>query len=296
MKKFIIIVLFAFLLIAFLKSLSGNENKLDNKQIAVIKIQGPIYSTTVDSLTGSTSGADEIMQQIISARDDKSVAAVLLRIDSPGGSVTAAEEISTELKKLKATGKPVIASMGDMAASAGYWLATDTDYIFANPSTLTGSIGVYVPYMNVEELYKKIGISQDKIKSGQYKDIMSPDRPMTPQERQIMQTMVNQMYDSFVAQVSNGRKMPEDTVRRLADGRIYTGLQAKELLLVDQMGNYYDALAETAKRAGIQGEPKVKEYKKTVLWKSLLSASLQTHYETIVGTLLEKITVKKGVY
>ncbi len=271
MKKLLVIVLFLFVLGIFASSFrSGKPAEEQGKYIAVIRVQGPLYGASVDGLTSQIKGADEIMRQLIEAREDKSVVAVLLRIDSPGGSVTAAEEIGVELGKLKKSGKIMVASMGDMAASAGYWLASGTDYIYANPSTLTGSIGVYVPYTNIEELYKKIGVSQERIKSGPYKDMLAAERPMTAAERQILQNMVDEMYKSFVKQVAKGRNMPEDKVRQLADGRVYTGRQAKELGLVDELGNYYDALDATAKRAGIEGKPKVKEYGESFgLWKML---------------------------
>lgn len=263
MRKLFVVIVLLILVVVFVKAFfpSNNQLGMQNKYIAVIKIQGPLYSTSIDSLTGHSSGADEIMRQLIAAREDDSVTAVLLRIDTPGGSVTAAEEITVEIERLKQKGKVVVTSMGDVAASAGYWLATCTDYIYANPSTLTGSIGVYVPYTNLEELYQKIGVRQDRIKSGPYKDMMSTDRPMKPEERQILQNMVNDMYIAFVKQVSKGRNMPEDKVRQLADGRVYTGKQAKELGLIDELGNYYDAIDGTAKRAGIEGTPLVKEYK-----------------------------------
>ncbi len=278
MKKLLVIVLVLSVLGVFVASFRTDKGKDEEqgKYVAVIRIQGPLYGTSVEGLTGRTNGADEIMRQLIAARKDKSVAAVLLRIDTPGGSVTAAEEITAELEKMKKQGKVVVSSMGDVAASAGYWLATCTDYIYANPSTLTGSIGVYVPYTNVEELYKKIGLSQERIKSGPYKDMMAAERPMTASERKILQTMVDEMYEAFVKQVSKGRGLPEDKVRQLADGRIYTGRQAKELGLVDELGNYYDALDATAKRAGLEGTPKVKEYDEPFSLQRLLKVSLTT--------------------
>lgn len=283
MRKLFVLVVLLVLIVIFVGAFFAG-NVIQSKHIAVIKIQGPLYSTSTESLTGGNVGADEIMRQLIAAREDDSVAAVLLRIDSPGGSVTAAEEISVEIERLKQKGKVVVTSMGDVAASAGYWLATCTNYVYANPSTLTGSIGVYVPYTNLEELYNKIGIKQDRVKSGQYKDMMASDRPMTPQERQILQAMVNDMYSAFVQQVSKGRNLPEDTVRKLADGRVYTGKQAKELGLVDELGNYYDAINGTAKLAGIEGTPLVKEYQG--------SFSLQNMFTmNFLGTLAEFFTI-----
>ena len=277
MRKNLIVVLFIAITVIFVVSCTSEKktSSSDNgPYIAVIRIQGPLYGTTVDSLSGRVNGADEIMKQLISARKDPSVKAVLLRIDTPGGSVTAAEEITREIYKLKESGKLVTASMGDMAASAGYWLATCSDYIYANPSTLTGSIGVYIPYTNLEELYKKIGISQDRIKSGEFKDILSSDRPMRAEERVMLQNMVDDMYSNFVKQVSKGRNLSEEEVKKLADGRIYTGTQALELKLVDEIGNYYDALDGTAKKVGIAGEIKVKEYKEPFSILSLLKMNM----------------------
>ena len=299
MRKLFVAIVLLVLVVIFARAIFSGTGQVNiqNKYIAVIKIQGPLYSTSIDSLTGQTSGADDIMRQLIAAREDDSVAAVLLRIDTPGGSVTAAEEITVEIDRLKQKGKVVVTSMGDVAASAGYWLATCTDYIYANPSTLTGSIGVYVPYTNLEELYKKIGVRQDRIKSGPYKDMMSTDRPMTTEERQILQNMVNDMYVAFVKQVSKGRNLPEDKVRQLADGRVYTGKQAKELGLIDELGNYYDALNGTAKRAGIEGEPLVKEYKEPFPWYSMLKMNfLGTMADFLNNYQPKEVIEQKGFY
>jgi protease-4 len=162
--------------------------------------------------------------------------------------------------------------MGDVAASGGYWIAASTDKVYANPATLTGSIGVYMPYTNWQELLNKIGVQQEKIKSGPHKDIMSPDRPMTAEERTIIQTMVDDIYNQFVEIVAEGRKMDNAKVRELADGRIYTGKQAKDLGLVDELGNMYDAIDEAAQLAGIQGKPEIKEFG-TNPWAALLSGA-----------------------
>lgn len=192
----------------------------------------------------TTSGA--LMRQFRKARKDDSVKAVLLRIDSPGGSAAATQEAAEELRRLKEDGKPVVVSMGDTAASGAYWLAAYGDRIYANPSTITGSIGVYMSYYDLQGLSQKIGISEEKIKSGAHKDIFSPFRPMTDEERQLTQAMVNNMYEQFVDVVAEERHMDESTVRTLADGRVFTGAQAKQAGLVDEMGNYYDALAYAA--------------------------------------------------
>ena len=256
----------------------------DQSKIAVIYVDGVIVGGRgQSSLLSESGGTDAIIKQIREAKDDPTVKAVILRINSPGGSAPAAQEVGIEIKKLRASGKVVVASMGDVAASGGYWIAALTDKIYANPATMTGSIGVYIPYANWQELYKKIGISQEKIKSGPHKDILSPDRPMTAQERAIIQAMVDELYEQFVAVVAEGRHMDPAKVRQLADGRIYTGSQAKELGLVDELGNLYDAIDGTAELAGIKGKPEIKEYIKLSPWQILFGASEQISLENILS-------------
>ncbi|MEG0797654.1 MAG: signal peptide peptidase SppA [Acidaminococcaceae bacterium] len=297
LKKIFISAILLIAVLSFVVSLLGGKNNdqpiaVAGSRIAVINIEGAILaaddSGNMLSGTGSaTTGS--IMEQIREAAADDSVKAVLLRINSPGGSVTAAEEIAREIVRLKATThKPVVVSMGDMAASAGYWLAAYGDKIYANASTLTGSIGVYIPYMNTEELYKKVGVYGTKIKSGEYKDILSNERPMTPAEKALLQKMVNEMYEQFLIVVSEGRSLPVEQVRILADGRIYTGKQAKELGLVDEIGNYYDALEATAALVGIEGKPEIKSFKKQKPWESLLGAGIS---EIVVGQVRQILGV-----
>lgn len=285
-KLFITAVLLIAVLSFVVSLLKGNNNNEKTvtvpDRVAVIRIEGTIMSgdgqeTLFNQAGGVTSGS--IMRQIRDAAEDKSVKALLLRIDSGGGSATAAEEVARELKRFKEnTKKPIVAAMGNSAASAAYWIAAcESDKIYANSTTLTGSIGVYMPYMNTEELFKKIGITSSKIKSGPYKDIMSSDRPMTQEEKMILQGIVNEIYEDFVTTVAAGRKMEASKVRSLADGRVYTGFQAKNLGLVDELGNYYDALAEAGKLGGIDsgtGVPPVKEPAKQQPWEFLLTAQI----------------------
>jgi protease-4 len=216
----------------------------------------------------------------------------VLRIDSGGGSATAAEEIGRELIRFKEkTNKPIVSTMGDMGASAAYWIAAcASDKIYANSTTLTGSIGVYMPYMNTEELFKKIGISTGKIKSGTFKDIMSTDRPMTEEEKAILQRIVNEIYEDFIATVAAGRKMDAGKLRSYADGRIYTGAQAKNIGLIDEVGNYYDALEATGRMAGFDGIPPVKEREQKQPWEILLGAEIAKtlkvqFFEQVLGDL-----------
>lgn len=289
-KRSVMVVIAAVVLISmgltvlFLPSLKKDEkgHKSPN-QLALIYIEGVIVGGRGQSgLLSEIGGTDAVIRQLHEARDDKNVKAIVLRINSPGGSVPATQEVGEELKKIRQGGKPIIVSMGDVAASGGYWLAALADKVYANPSTMTGSIGVYMPYSNWEELYKKIGIRQEKIKSGVHKDILSPERQITPEERVILQTMVDDMYDQFVTVVAEGRKMEPSQVRKIADGRIYTGKQAKELGLVDELGNLYDAIDGAATVAGITGKPQIKEYGKLSAWDVLFGGEGKVSFEQIL--------------
>jgi len=267
MLKKLVIVFLVIVVLACLMFIAAKNSDLKPVykpgKIAVVYVDGVIMNGRgQSSLLGERSGTDNIIRQLHEALADETIKAIVLRINSPGGSVTATQEVGEEIKKVRAAGKIVVASMGDIAASGGYWLAVTTDRIYANPTTLTGSIGVYMPYANWQELLQKIGIQQEKIKSGVHKDILSPDRPMTDEERKMIQTIVDQMYEQFVDIVADERKMDRQAVRQLADGRIYTGIQAKELGLVDDFGNLYDAIDGAAKMAGIKGKPQIKEYDK----------------------------------
>ncbi|HSK30857.1 MAG TPA: signal peptide peptidase SppA [Candidatus Limnocylindria bacterium] len=184
------------------------------------------------------------------------VKAVVVRIDSPGGAVAPTQEIFEEIQRSKKT-KPFIASMGSTAASGGYYIAAACDMIVANPGTLTGSIGVIMQLTNLEELMKKVGVRGVNVKSGPNKDIGSPFIPLSPEGREILQSLVDNVHGQFVTAVAKGRGMDEARVRKLADGRIYSGAQAKDLGLVDEFGTLQDAIDVAAKRAGISGEPAV---------------------------------------
>ncbi len=287
-KIFISAVLLLAVLSFVISLLKGNNNSEKTvtvpDRVAVINIEGTIVcgadskENLFQQANGVTSGT--IMKQIREAAADDSVKALVLRIDSGGGSATAAEEVGRELLRFKEqTKKPIVATMGNTGASAAYWIAAcASDKIYANATTLTGSIGVYMPYMNTEELFKKIGITSDKIKSGPYKDILTNDRPMTPEEKQILQNIVDEIYDQFVYTVSAGRRMETSKVRAIADGRIYTGRQAKNIGLVDELGDYYDALAAAGTLAKIKlgkdGLPPVKEREKQQPWEYFLSAEI----------------------
>jgi len=214
-------------------------------KIGVIEIEGTM-------ITG-TQAVDEIRQF---AKDD-GIRAIVLRIESPGGVVAAAQEIYDELGKVRRRGKPIVASMGGIAASGGYYIACGADSIVANPGTLTGSIGVIMRLPNAEELLKKIGLRYEVIKTGKYKDTGSMSRPMTPEERALLQEMLDDVHDQFVTVVSVDRNIDKDAVMEFADGRVMSGRQALELGLVDRLGGFRDAVLLAAELAGIDGEPAI---------------------------------------
>ena len=230
--------------------------------VAIVYLYGPIGVGQQDpSLPFFAGGSDRVVSKLDKIRKDPQIKAVVLRINSPGGSVGATQEICEEIEKIKKTGKKVVASMGDVAASGGYYIASTADKIIANPGTITGSIGVIAEMGNVEELFRKIGVKIEVIKSGKHKDIGSPVRPMTQEERKMLQELINNAYEQFVAAVVKGRNMPYEKVKELADGSIYTGQQAKDNGLIDDLGNMQDAVKLAGQLAGIKGEPNViKEY------------------------------------
>lgn len=288
-KKSVVLILAVIigisLIVAVVWSPAAKRRVAANQQntIAIIYVDGVIVGGRGQgNLLSEPSGTDAIIRQLHEARDDATVKAVVLRVNSPGGSAPASQEMGIEIKKLRDSGKIVVTSMGDMAASGGYWIAAMTDKIYANPATLTGSIGVYIPYSNFEELYKKIGVSQEKIKSGAHKDILSPERPMTAEERAIIQQMVDELYTQFVEVVAEGRHMDPVRVRQLADGRVYTGSQAQKLGLVDELGTMYDAIDGAAQLAGIDGKPKIKEYGTTNPWSILFGPNSKIGLDSLL--------------
>jgi len=241
--------------------------------VAVIYIEGMILGgrSGTSLLGGAVAGSDDVIAQLKQAREDPAVRAVVLRINSPGGSSAASQEIGVEVGKLRDAGKTVVASMGDTAASGGYWVAALADKIVANPATTTGSIGVIIEYSNYEELYRKAGIEMKVIKSGEHKDMGSPARDLTETETQLLQAMVDDVYEQFVAVVAVGRGMDPARVREIADGRVFTGRQALDLSLVDALGNFYDAIDTAAELAGIGSGYSVKEYGEVSLWQLFFS-------------------------
>ncbi|MBI2811530.1 MAG: signal peptide peptidase SppA [Candidatus Melainabacteria bacterium] len=211
--------------------------------IEVVRLTGMIQDKEDKSFFfASDDSTSTVLKAFRKALKNDHVKGILLRINSPGGTVSASQEVTGEVKAFRKSGRPVVVSMGDMTASGGYYIASAADRILAEPGTLTGSIGVIMHFMNFKGLTEKIGVQADVIKTGQFKDIGSNYRPMTADEKTILQTLCTDSYDQFVTAVAEGRKMNITEVRQIGDGRVYSGRQALKLHLVDELGGYDESL------------------------------------------------------
>lgn len=269
MRKTSIISLVLFLVLAMapLLGCSGGGSK-----VAVISLVGPIHSGKASFLWAETITPEKVRHQLRRADQDRAVKAIVLRVESPGGTVAACQEIVTEIERIK---KPIVVSMGDTAASGGYFISAKADRIVALPGTLTGSIGVIAQIPNIRGLYDKLGIKVETFKGGKYKDMYAGLRELTPEEKEIMQEMTDRYYNQFVKVVAEGRNLEETKVRSLATGQLYTGVQAKELGLVDELGGLQTAIDMAAKLAGVE-KPETEYYKPKVpsFWDFLFGLSL----------------------
>ncbi|MCL5421730.1 MAG: signal peptide peptidase SppA [Nitrospirae bacterium] len=259
MKKVLFILLGLILVMAFLSLMIALLHKgvpLGEK-VALVRIEGPIID--------SKNAVDEIKDYT----KDPSIKAIVLRVDSPGGAVAPSQEIYEEVRKATAK-KKVVVSMGSLAASGGYYISSPASKIVANPGTLTGSIGVIMEIPNIEGLMNKVGVKTEVIKSGRHKDIASMFRGIGKEERVILQGVLDDVHEQFIKSVAEGRKMVLEDVRKIADGRIFTGKQALAIGLVDELGNLEDHLPAPAKLAGIKGEPEVVSKKEKISFLELL--------------------------
>jgi len=283
------LVLLGGLMIAAISMSSGGIATLASDSIAIVRIQGIIAESTGGGPFGFgyESGTETIVNQLERAGTDASVKAVVIRINSPGGSAAASQEIYRAVKRVREKhGKPVVVSMGDVAASGGYYVAAPADHIVANPATLTGSIGVLMQTINLEALMERYGIHADTVKSGAYKDTGSMWRKMSPEERTYWQGMVDDVYDQFVQAVVAGRKMEEADVKKLADGRVFTGKQAKDNNLVDELGGLRTAIEAAKKLAGIKGRVQIKELRRKSFFEEFMGPSYRTKGD-VVRRILE---------
>ncbi len=249
--------LFSFLFFAFMYGMTrlgfdpDSEWGGGEEQIALVRVEGIITSS------------EEITKILARSEKNDRIKAILLRIDSPGGAVVPSQEIYDAVKKIRELGeKKVVTSMGTVAASGGYYIASASNFVMANPGTLTGSLGVIMELPNIEGLLQKVGVETIVIKSGPNKDAGSPFRKMTTEEKALFQNLLDDVHDQFIKAVAEGRSLPVEEVKTLADGRIFTGRQAKTVGLVDGLGNLEDAVQKAKELAGIRGEAEVVETQK----------------------------------
>ena len=274
-----------FFVVLFLtSSFSGRKNAdglsvIGTDRVAMVKIEGILLSS------------EHVVEELNDYADDSSVKAIVIRIDSPGGGVVASQEIYNAVKNAKKEGKKIIVSMGSVAASGGYYVAAAADKIVANPGTLTGSIGVKMEFANVEKLLEKIGVKGMVVKAGEFKDIGSPYRDMTAQEKKLLQDVIDDVHNQFIKAVAEGRNLPEAEVRAIADGRIFTGQQALALKLVDQMGDLGDSIRLAGSLAGIKGRPKVVEKKKKIPFLEYLKEESSTWVANVIQNGIGKSSV-----
>lgn len=239
----------AALFVAVTSSMLGVSRRgggaLFGERIAIVELEGLIVDV------------DDQVRELRAYRDNPGIRAVVLRINSPGGAVAPTQELYGAIRRLREAGKPVVASLGAVAASGGYYIAVAADQIYANPGTLTGSIGVVMQMANLNALMKKVGVEYVVVKAGEFKDVGNFARPMTAEERRILQALLDDVHGQFIAAVADGRKLDRAVVRRFADGRVFSGTQAKALHMIDELGGLEEAVEGAATLAGLPKPPRV---------------------------------------
>lgn len=251
--------------------------KGDDTRILLVSVSG-VIGAPGGGMFGEEPMHVQFLSQIAQAEDDDKIRAVVVEIDSPGGGVVASHEMCQALRQLR-TRKPVVVSMGSVAASGGYYVATPAHRIYANPDTLTGSLGVIISSLNYEEAFTKLGLRPVVFKSGKFKDILSPVREITPEEQRILQRIIDDAYNRFVDAIVEGRHLPREKVLQLADGRIYTGEQARDAGLVDELGNLEAAIRGARELAGLPEDTLVVRYESSTTLYDLLFSALAKQRE-----------------
>ena len=290
------LVLFGFMLLAY-SAVKGSTTRVSletettvGPRIGIIEAKGTIGEPQagVDS--------DRIVKLLKKYERDDDVKAIVVRVDSPGGAVAPSQEIHDAIQRIKAK-KKVVVSMGNLAASGGYYISAPADRIFAQPGTLTGSIGVVSLHFNVRGLLEWARIEETTLKSGKYKDVWSPFRPLRDQDREEMQGISDEIYGQFIEAVAEGRGLPEPRVREIAEGRIYTGRRAKDLKLVDELGGFDDALASAWSLAGQTGEPKVQypPHDRDLSLRDLLRGAFQGAFQGATEGVRSAATADGGI-
>ena len=248
-------------------------------KIAVVELEGVITSS------------ENIVRQLKKYREDSAIRGILLRVDSPGGGVVASQEIYEEVRRTRDSGKPIVVSMGALAASGGYYVSCGASRLVANPGTLTGSIGVISEFLQLKEALDKLGVSVKTIKSGRLKDSGSSTRKMTEEDEKYFQGLMDDVYRQFIAVVERERHLDHDLVVRIADGRVFTGQQALRNGLVDTLGTYEDAIRITAKLSGISGEPAIVKERKVRSWWEGIFGDVDETLTDLKHEILEKPTL-----
>lgn len=256
-------------------------------RVALVKVEGVLLTSKF------------IVEELNDYADDPSIKAIIIRIDSPGGGVVVSQEIYNAVLNAKKEGKKIVVSMGTVAASGGYYIAAAADKIVANPGTLTGSIGVIMQFTVIEKLLDKIGVKGQVIKAGEYKDMGSPFRDMTPQEKKLLQNVIDDVHNQFIEAVvkgrngalAEGRKLSPEEVRAIADGRIFTGRQAFDLRLVDELGDLNDSIRIAGALVGIKGKPQVIEKKKKIPFLEYLKDETATWIADVLTHSINRSTV-----
>lgn len=250
---------------------TGDSQFVEKSGIGLVEVKGMILDSR------------ETIRQLRHFLKKDDIKAVVLRVDSPGGVVAPSQEIYEEVKKFAAK-KKIVVSMGSLAASGGYYISAPATLIYANPGTITASIGVIIKLSNIESLMDKIGIKSTVIKTGKFKDSGSPVRELTAEDRAMFQSVIDSTHSQFIRAVASGRKLPEDEVRRIADGRVLSGEQALAFKLVDRLGTLQDAIEEAGRLAGIKGEPEViLPPKKKLNYLDILSGGVEEKFEGALG-------------
>jgi protease-4 len=239
------VVLALFLGATTLALRSPETGTLFGQRVAVVEVEGMILDV------------EDVLRDLKGYRDNPAVRAVVVRINSPGGVVGPTQEVHQAIVRLREAGKPVVASLGAVAASGGYYIAVAADRIYANPGTLTGSIGVIMQMANLESLMKKVGVDWVVVKAGTFKDLGNLGRPMTPDERRVLQTLLDDVHGQFIGAVAEGRRLDRAQVAQFADGRIFSGTQAKSLRMIDELGGLEDSVNAAARLAGLPVPPRV---------------------------------------
>lgn len=274
--------------------LTGSKRTGDNlpmvgrDRVALVKIEGVLLTSA------------GIVEELNTYAEDPSIKAIIIRIDSPGGGVVVSQEIYNAVLHAKKEGnKKIVVSMGTVAASGGYYVAAAADKIVANPGTLTGSIGVIMQYAVFEKLLDKIGVKGQVIKAGEYKDMGSPFREMAPQEKKLLQNVIDDVHSQFIeavvkgrnATLAEGRKLAPEEVRAVADGRIFTGRQAYDMRLVDELGDLSDSIRIAGALAGIKGTPQIIEKKKKIPFLEYLKEETATWISDVIAQGTNRSTV-----